>query len=243
MCVGVFNFWVGSLVCLAIIFFCLPRIRFFLLLLSFPRTSLRCVCRLPTFAKTYGIVLPFTPSGPKGDLSRTKHTPPPPSSPAVQPAVPSESADRGGEHGDGAQGGRVGLEDTRGKGPAFTVPKEEQVVVFANAADRGEGQSGSATANAIGESTTLPSFSSGKSETTPLNPSYLCSQLVGAALSEMGVLRGGGGDLGWLWVVPGAFGQGGAVDSRLADGVALGEEVRGDRRVRAMWMCVRVGRC
>ncbi|CAN0534405.1 unnamed protein product, partial [Ectocarpus sp. 8 AP-2014] len=66
------------------------------------------------------------------------------------------------------------------------------------------------------------------SEKTALSPSYLCSQLVGAALSEMGVLRGGGKDLGWLWVVPGAFGQGGAVDSRLAAGVALGEEVRGD---------------
>ncbi|CAN0555341.1 unnamed protein product, partial [Ectocarpus sp. 12 AP-2014] len=78
-----------------------------------------------------------------------------------------------------------------------------------------EGKRGSATANAIGETTTLPSFSSGKSEKTALSPSYLCSQLVGAALSEMGVLRGGGKDLGWLWVVPGAFGQGGAVDSRL----------------------------
>ncbi|CAN0274170.1 unnamed protein product, partial [Ectocarpus sp. 13 AM-2016] len=46
--------------------------------------------------KTYGIVLPFTPSGPKGDRSRTKRAPPPPSSPAVHPTMPRESTDSGG---------------------------------------------------------------------------------------------------------------------------------------------------
>ncbi|CAN0474255.1 unnamed protein product [Ectocarpus sp. 8 AP-2014] len=178
--------------------------------------------------KTYGIVLPFTPSGPKGDRSRTKRTPPPPSSPAVQPTMPSESTGcGGGEHGDVSRGGQAELERRRGHGPAFAVSKEEEeVVMCANAAGSGKGQRGSATANALGETTTLPSFSSsGKSEKTALSPSYLCSQLVGAALSKMGVLRGGGKDLGWLWVVPGAFGQGGAVDSRLAPGVTLGEEI------------------
>ncbi|CAB1097094.1 unnamed protein product [Ectocarpus sp. CCAP 1310/34] len=177
--------------------------------------------------KTYGIVLPCTPSGPKGDRSRTKRTPPPPSSPAVQPTMLRESTDSGrGERGDVARGGRAGLEGTRGQGPAFAVAKkEEEVVLCANAAGNGEGQRRSATANAIGETTKLPTFSSGTSEKTALSPSYLCSQLVGAALSEMGVLRGGGKDLGWLWVAPGAFGQGGAVDSRLAAGVALGEEI------------------
>ncbi|CAM9952346.1 unnamed protein product [Laminaria digitata] len=59
-------------------------------------------------------------------------------------------------------------------------------------------------------------------------PSYLCSRLVGAALSEMGVLREGGkggGDGRWLWMFPGAFGRGGAVERGLGPGVSLGEEI------------------
>lgn len=242
---GVCNDRLYLLDCPAVILFTSDPLLFLSFLFFVPRTSLLCA-PTPDSLKTYGIVLPFTPSGPKGDRSRTERTPPPPSSPAVQPTMPSESTDcgGGGEHGGVARGGRAGLEGRRGQGPAFAFAKEEEeVVMCANAAGSGEGQRGIATANAIGETTTLPSFSSGKSEKTALSPSYLCSQLVGAALSEMGVLRGGGNDLGWLWVVPGAFGHGGAVDSRLAAGVALGEEVRGDRRVRAMCVCVRVGRC
>lgn len=61
-------------------------------------------------------------------------------------------------------------------------------------------------------------------------PTYLCSQLVGAALAEMGVLgeKGGPGQEldRWLWVLPGSFGQGGAVERGLGCGVSLGEEVR-----------------
>lgn len=61
----------------------------------------------------------------------------------------------------------------------------------------------------------------------PVNSSYLCSQLVGAALSEMGLLNEGskGRQRAWLWILPGAFGQGGSVERALADGVALGDEV------------------
>lgn len=64
------------------------------------------------------------------------------------------------------------------------------------------------------------------------SPTYLCSQLIGAALADMRVLqdRGGGGPgqelERWLWVLPGAFGQGGAVERGLGSGVSLGEEVR-----------------
>lgn len=56
--------------------------------------------------------------------------------------------------------------------------------------------------------------------------SYLCSQLVGDALEHMGVLgEEGPGDMRWLWVLPGAFGQGGFVERGLGPGVSLGEEV------------------
>lgn len=54
--------------------------------------------------------------------------------------------------------------------------------------------------------------------------SYLCSQLVGAALLEMGVVREEVGEP-WSWLLPTAFGQGGAVEKGLAEGVTLGEEV------------------
>lgn len=67
-------------------------------------------------------------------------------------------------------------------------------------------------------------------EKAAISPTYLCSQLVTAALAEMGVLgeRGGvGRELKrWLWLWPGAFGQGGAVEKGLGCGVSLGEEVR-----------------
>lgn len=57
--------------------------------------------------------------------------------------------------------------------------------------------------------------------------SYLCSQLVGAALLEMGVVREEIGETigSWSWLLPTAFGQGGAVEKGLAEGVTLGEEV------------------
>ncbi|CAM9647895.1 unnamed protein product, partial [Ascophyllum nodosum] len=72
--------------------------------------------------------------------------------------------------------------------------------------------------------TSSPSRQCGNSHQLP--PSYLCSQLVGAALSEMGLVRDGiGGKEGpWSWVLPAAFAQGGAVDMDLAAGVTFGEE-------------------
>lgn len=50
---------------------------------------------------------------------------------------------------------------------------------------------------------------------------------MGAALLEMGVVRDEvGGTTGpWSWLLPAAFGQGGAVEKGLAEGVTLGEEV------------------
>lgn len=64
-------------------------------------------------------------------------------------------------------------------------------------------------------------------EETKSSSTYLCSQLVGDALQYMGVLgEEEPGDMRWLWVFPGAFGQGGLVEKGLAPGVSLGEEVR-----------------
>lgn len=84
-----------------------------------------------------------------------------------------------------------------------------------------------------------------KSPPPPPPASYLCSQLVAAALSEMGVLREGGvglgGKGGWLWVLPGAFGQGGDVERGLGVGVTLGDEVREQRCRRCLlyaWFCM-----
>lgn len=58
----------------------------------------------------------------------------------------------------------------------------------------------------------------------------------------MGVLKeGGGGDEGgaggWLWALPGAFGQGGAVERRLGVGVSIGEEVREGEAARGCCFC------
>ncbi|CAM9278948.1 unnamed protein product [Scytosiphon promiscuus] len=168
--------------------------------------------RLETFArqaegKAYGIVLPFTPIGPK-EASTRGH--------------PVEG-ERNVHH--------VDIRRTRnGALPEGTARVEEK-------ADRSGQDVAPADVDVDGEDATLrhPAVTNEQPMPPPPppprpHPSYLCSQLVGAALSEMGVLRRGGrggkaGEAGWLWVLPGAFGQGGAVERALAAGASLGDEI------------------
>ncbi len=194
----------------------------------------------PLVFQAYGIVLPFTPMGPRGDPrlptrgAAASILLPPSSSPLLtvpplaSPRVPA--VDAGGEGRDG---------------PPAKVPGE--AAAGPGVADRGkrgggggEGE-GAAAVNILTEdgamrATAAAAGKSGRKTPRPLplplppppppppHASYLCSQLVGAALSEMGVVRVKGG-AGGLWVLPGAFGQGGAVERGLSAGVSLGEEV------------------
>lgn len=153
--------------------------------------------------QAYGVIVPFHPPA----------KPPPrkaPRPPVVRPSAPGASTPMplGNPYSGGGWGTVRGQDPSRRHAKLGLPPCRDS-------GDRGDDR----VARCQGRREELPS-------------TYLCSQLVGDAFESMGVLkkeapRG----MQWLWVLPGAFGQGGAVERALDRGVSLGEEVS----ARVVW--------